>query len=103
MLKGIFTKKIVLISAISFSLFLMCLIPTKEINFNNQELSYSENNLKKSVIYLMDSNNYLSRTSVVSSNENIEKKAKELLEILIKDGKGESKIPSGFKDRKSVV
>ena len=45
----------------------------------------------------MDSNNYIARTEVAISNRKVEAKARELLEILIKDGNGESKIPSGFK------
>jgi germination protein M len=45
----------------------------------------------------MDSNNYIARTEVKITNRKIESKARELLEILIKDGNGEGVIPSGFK------
>lgn len=98
MLKRMFTKKITLILAITFSLTLVCLIPNHSSDLKvKQELKYVDQSSHKSVIYLLDSNQYLARTMVVTSNQEIEKKARELLEILIKDGKGESKIPSGFR------
>lgn len=97
MLKRMFAKKIFLIVAITFSLALICFIPDDYNLDVKQELEYVNNETIKSVIYLLDSNNYLGRTMVVTSNSQIEAKAKELIEILIKDGKGESKIPSGFK------
>lgn len=95
MLKKIAIKKIILIIALTFSLTLIYLIP-EETTFDNQKLSYVDSNQIRNVIYLSDQNNYVARTTVVITEEKIEKKAKELLEILIKDGKGESKIPSGF-------
>ena len=95
MLKRYFFKKTVLFLALAFSLLLIYLTPNNDISFK-QEVSYNDNSIK-SVIYLMDSNNYVARTKVKTTNRNIELKAKELLEILIKDGNGEGKIPSGFK------
>lgn len=95
MLKKIAIKKIILILALTFSLTLIYLIP-EETTFDNQKLSYVDSNQIRNVIYLLDQNNYVARTTVAITEEEIEKKAKELLEILIKDGKGESKIPSGF-------
>jgi len=97
MLNRIFLKKIILISAISFSLFLICLVPDENNLDVKQELIYTESEITKNVIYLLDSNNYVARTTVAITETKIEKKALELIEILIKDGKGESKIPSGFK------
>ena len=95
MLKRFAFKKIVLLLALSFSIFLIYLTPNTEINFK-QELHYVDNQ-EKEVIYLMDSNNYIARTEIKIKNRKIENKAKELLEVLIKDGDGEDKIPSGFK------
>ena len=95
MLKRYFFKKTVLFLALAFSLLLIYLTPNNDISFK-QEVSYNDTSTK-SVIYLMDSNNYVARTKVKTTNRNIELKAKELLEILIKDGNGEGKIPSGFK------
>lgn len=96
MLKKIFRKKLILTTALSFSLLLIYLIPNEE-EFLNQELVYVSEEENKSVIYLLDSNNYVARTTVALNEKEIENKAKELIDILIKDGKGESKIPSGFK------
>ena len=95
MLKRVAFKKIVLILALAFSIFMIYLVPDDELQFKT-ELHYVDNNLK-SVIYLMDSNNYVARTEVIVHNHKIEEKARELLEILIKDGDGESSIPNGFK------
>lgn len=98
MLKKMFTKKLCLIVAIAFSVTLISFIPNEEQSLDiKQELEYVNKDAAKSVIYLLDSNNYLGRTMVVISDKEVETKAKELLEILIKDGKGESKIPNGFK------
>ena len=98
MLKKMFTKKLILIMAVTFSLTLVCLIPNDSSKLNaKQELKYVDKEVDKSVAYLLDSNNYLARTMVVTSNAKIEEKARELMEILIKDGKGESKIPNGFR------
>lgn len=98
MLKKMFTKKLILIMAVTFSLTLVCLIPNDPSKLNaKQELKYVDKEVAKSVAYLLDSNNYLARTMVVTSNAKIEEKARELMEILIKDGKGESKIPNGFR------
>ena len=84
-------------SAVLFALFLMCIIPSnEEIDFK-ENVTYTNNEVTKSTIFLLDKNNYLARTSVVTNNKDITKKAKELLQVLIKDGDGESKIPNGFK------
>lgn len=98
MLKKQLIKKTILSSAIMFSIFLMCIIPNKRNNdIIRQELVYIDENLNKENIYLLDNNNYLARTSVVIENTDIELKAKELLNILIKDSSEENKIPSGFR------
>jgi len=98
MLRRQLIKKMILSAAIMFSIFLMCIIPNK--NNNNiikQELVYIDDNLNRENIYLLDNNNYLARTSVVVDNKDIELKAKELLNVLIKDSIEENKIPSGFR------
>ena len=59
-------------------------------------LKYIENDNLKTVIYLLDDHNYLARTTVAITSTETTKKAKELLQVLIKGGNGESKIPSGF-------
>lgn len=98
MLKKQIFKKSLITTAVLFSVFLMCLMPNKKLQKNmKQELSYVDDNLNKQVIYLLDSNNMIARTSVVMDNQDITLKAKELLNILIEDSSGENKIPSGFK------
>ena len=52
---------------------------------------YIENDNLKTVIYLLDDHNYLARTAVAISSKEKEVKAKELLQVLIKGGNGESK------------
>lgn len=83
-------------SAVLFALLLLCLIPNKELKIE-EKVKYIENDNLKTVIYLLDNHNYLARTTVAISNIEVEKKAKDLLNILIKDSSGESKVPNGFK------
>lgn len=102
MLKKMSIKKIFVSTSVLFALFLVYLIPKESINtLDNvkQELEYVDKNVITSNIYLLDSNSYLGRTTVLVNTQSseIEARAKELIEILIKDGVGESKIPNGFK------
>lgn len=103
MLKKMSLKKLFVSFGALFALFLIYLIPGNT-NYSlqdsiKQELEYTSVDINKSSIYLLDSDNYLALTSIVVSSEidDIETRAKELLEILINDGVGESKIPSGFR------
>ena len=69
MLRKQIMKKLTISTAILFSIFLMCIIPSKtDENIIKQELVYIDNNLNKENIYLLDNNNYLARTSVVLDN-----------------------------------
>lgn len=101
MLKKISIRKFLVSTAALMALFLVYLIP-KENSYSlkdqiKQELIYTDKEAITSPIFLLDRNNMLARTKVVVENqENIESRAKELLEVLIKNGAGESKIPSGF-------
>lgn len=96
MLKRFFSRKIIMSSAVSFALLLLCLIPNKELKIE-EKIKYIEKDNLKTAVYLLDDHNYVARTNVAISSTEIEKKARELLEVLIKDGKGESKIPNGFR------
>lgn len=98
MLKKLALKKILIASIALFTLSLIYLIPKEEYVLKGikEELEYVDSDLNKSEIYLLDSYNMLARTMVITDKK-IENKAKELLEILIVDGKGENKIPNGFK------
>lgn len=101
MLKEILTKKVIVPTIALLALFLIYNLPETKKNFHDQlpqELEYVKSNVNTSVVYLLDSYNMLGRAEVVVNSERaIEKQAKELLEILIKGGAGESKIPSGFR------
>ena len=102
MLKRMSIKKILVSTSALFALFLVYLIPKNEVitlDDVKQELEYVDKSVITGNIYLEDSSSYLGRATVaLNSNEtDIEARAKELLEILIKDGSGESKIPNGFK------
>jgi germination protein M len=103
MLKRMLSRKVFVSTAVLFALFLLYVIPKDDNhNLNNkipQDLEYVNTEVITSTIYLLDSHNYLGRASVVvsNSNKNIEAKARELIEILIKDGAGENKIPNGFR------
>lgn len=98
MLKRTVLKKTILTCAILFAVTLMYFIPGKSNNLEvNEEVTYTNKEVSKSVVFLLDDSNLLGRTKVATTSTDITNKAKELLEILIKDGSGESKIPSGFK------
>lgn len=102
MLKKMSIKKILVSTSALFALFLVYLIPKDGINSLDdvkKELEYVDKNIITGDVYLEDSNNYLARAMVALSSDlkDIESRARELLEVLIKDGVGESKIPNGFK------
>lgn len=102
MLKKVSIRKILVSLSALFALFLIYLIPNNleddKLNID-YELTYVEPDVNKEVIYLLDSYNMLGRTEIVvaSKDSSIEKKAQELINILIKGGVGEDQIPSGFR------
>lgn len=94
MLKKISIKKFCLTSVALFAITLIYLLPKNEEKLNiDQELEYVDL-APSSTIFLLDKNNYVSLTKVVLSNEQIEEKATELLNILTN---GSEKVPSSFK------
>lgn len=97
MLKKISMKKIMIASTATLLLLIMYLIPEnrKEVELKNS-IEYIQNDIVDT-IYLIDTDNYVARTSIVSSNGDTLDKAKELLEGLIIDGKKSSIIPNGFR------
>lgn len=102
MLKKMSIKKILVSTSALFALFLVYLIPKNEtITLENikSELEYVDKSVITSSVYLEDSNNYLGKATIALSEKetDIETTAKELIEVLIKGGNGESKIPNGFK------
>lgn len=101
MLKRFSIKRIFITTSALFAILLLYIIPsTDELDLTgnlDQELLYVDNEITTHEIFLLDSYNYLARTEVVVSESEIEKKATELINILITGGIGESKVPNGFK------
>ena len=85
-----------------FALFLIYLIPNgsyeNKLNID-YELNYIEEDVDKEVIYLLDSYNMLGRSEIVFNEKtsDIELKARNLIQVLIKGGEGEDHIPNGFR------
>lgn len=98
MLKRMSLKKIMVSSCAVLILLIIYLIPDnqKEIKLKNDKIEYTYNNIV-STIYLVDSNNYVARTSIPTCKCNSEDKAKDLVEGLIIDGSKSSIIPNGFR------
>lgn len=101
MLKRFWIKRIFVSTSVLFAILLLYIIPsTDELDLTsslNQELLYVDNEIETNEIFLLDTYNYLARTQVVVSETEIEKKASELINILITGGSGESKVPNGFR------
>ena len=101
MLKRISIRKITLASFTLLVLFLMYLLPnnTKDLTVPQTEQYTSLETFNMHEIYLLDSNNYIARTTIsyTNSKNTVENKAKELIESMIIDGKKQSLIPNGFK------
>lgn len=98
MIKRIYTKKIIVCFVALFAILLIYVIPSKEDKLEfKEELSYVDKTLETSTIFLLDSNNYLASTKIVTTGKTIESKAKELIEALIIDSSKQDSIPSGFK------
>ena len=99
MLKKMLVRKIAVATSILLVMGLLYLIPTnkEEIDLNkNQKLEYIyPNDLE--VIYLLDNNNYLSRTKISVNNKDEISKAIDLIEGLTIGGKKRDIIPTGFK------
>lgn len=79
-------------------LLVIYLIPDnrKEIELSNNSIEYVYDNIK-STIYLIDSDDYVARTSISTCKCDGKDKAKDLLEGLIIGGGKSSIIPNGFR------
>ena len=98
MIKRIYLKKIVLCVVVLFAILLVYFIPNGENKLTyKEEVEYVNMDVKTSTIFLLDSNNYLASTKVITKSNDTIKKAKELLETLVIDGNKQDNIPSGFK------
>lgn len=101
MLKRICQKRMILSSAVLFALLLLYLIPKEQVQLIEdipKKIEYVDQMTEKSTIYLLDANEMVARTKVViDADADIETKARDLLNVLIQNGEGESKVPSGFR------
>lgn len=97
MIKRIIIKKMVILSCVFFALLLLYLIPNENKIEYNEEVIYINGEVTTHDIFLLDNSNKLALTSIIIEHEKELDIARELIEVLIKDGKYESKIPSGFK------
>lgn len=98
MLKRIYTKKLIICAITLFALFLIYIIPEKKEEIKiKEELNYVDKSIETSPIFLLDKNNYLASTRIVTTKKDIEGIATELIEALIIDGNMQDSIPSGFK------
>ena len=99
MLKKMSIRKIIISTFTLFILLIIYLIPSNdenEIKLKNSGVEYTySNNLNP--IYLLDSNDYVARTSIKTCACDGVERAKDLLEGLIIDGKKSNIIPNGFK------
>lgn len=98
MLKKIYIKKIVTCLIALFAILLIYMIPSNEETLDYKEkIEYVNKDIKTSTIFLLDSNNYLASTKIITEKTNTIEKAKELIDALIIDSNMQDKIPNGFK------
>lgn len=99
MLKKMGIKKIMVTTSAILILVIMYLLPDtsiKEIDLDKSGIEYVYDNIV-STIYLVDSEDYVARTSISSCNCNGVDKALDLLDGLVIDGKKSNIIPNGFR------
>lgn len=98
MLRKMLYRKIIVASSLLLVILMLYLIPTnsEEIEITNQKLEYVyPNDLE--VIYLLDENDYLSRTKISASNKDLVSKSTDLIEALITGGKKKDILPNRFR------
>ena len=92
MLKRMSLKKILVCLLVLFSITLLNFIPKKDIDVK-EEVVYVKDNPNTSYVYL-ENNNYLTRVNIEVKNKDTIKKARELVEDLIRENKN---LPKNFK------
>lgn len=98
MLTKMSIKKIVTSSIVLMIVFLIYLIPTSTEQKTNipSSIEYVNTEVETHTIYLLDNNNYISKTSVRVTSLETESLARELIETMKQEGKNSDQIPSGF-------
>lgn len=97
MLKRMSIKKLLVSCSVLVTLLIIYLIPNEPVAEFKQELTYTDENILVSEIYLLDGYEYVALTDVGIIATSVETQAEELINILIQGGPGENKIPNGFK------
>jgi len=97
-LKRIYMKKIITCLVALFAIFLIYLIPNTDEKISyKEEIEYVNKDINTSTIFLLDSNNYLASTKIITEEIELIPRAKELINALIIDSNMQDKIPNGFK------
>lgn len=98
MLKKMSIKKIIVSTTAIILLLVIYLIPSnrKDIDLKNNSIEYTYNNVE-STIYLVDSNDYVARTTIPTCKCEGVELAKDLLEGLVVGGTKNNIIPNGFR------
>ena len=94
MIKTSSLNRILRMTLLLFVLFLFYFFP-KNNNYSLKSINVSSNNYHD--IFLIDKNNYVSKTTISVKSIEKEKLAEDLLNSLIINSKNKSKIPAGFK------
>lgn len=100
MLKNMTIKKVSLATILLLICALFVLFPREneyKLDLNEKTSVEYVNNDETHEIYLVNKDNYVSRTKVLLNEDEVEKKIRTLIEYLIIDGKKESNIPNGFR------
>lgn len=100
MLKRMYLKKFLISISALFALFLIYIFPSDNVSKLDgvkEELIYVDVDVNMNDIYLVDSYNMVSLTSIMVSGEDVVSNARELVETLISGGVNEDRIPNGFK------
>lgn len=97
MLRKMMYRKLIVSSSLLLVILMLYLIPSNKPEvIPNQTLEYIyPNNLE--VIYLLDNNEYLSRTKISANQKDIISTSVDLIEALTIDGKKKNIISNGFK------
>ena len=99
MLKKIYFRKIMVATLALFALFLIYLMPEKEntdytLSYDNIEYIYTN---VTEVVYLLDTNDYVARTTIMGCDCDVLETVKDVSKGLIIDGEKSHIIPNGFK------
>ena len=100
MLKRLYVRKFLISLSALFALFLIYIFPGNDVNKLDdikEELVYVSDDIDMNDIYLVDTYNMVSLTSIMVGGDDIVSNARDLIETLINGGVNEDRIPNGFK------